>query len=423
MGQCSSSPTTSEESAETAAEQSSVMSSGKGASQDSAGANGKGAGQPQALGAVQQAFGAVEKGYEKAWEAMAKSPEFMSEFGEFVEKMPAMDQKLLTIQTLIPVARAKVLGEPEACSRKRKGILEGYRGKAAGKGIPWKESMEHLRSRGLDVWEKEREACTDKSLVYPSYWELGGKGTLHSYDAGNCCWEAAFDLPVGAYELVHAHHFPDVPAQECFCRLHRELDNATLDALDGPANVVLDVGCGAGTSTFSLRETLNSRGMESTLLTGIDLCTYFVSVAKHRVSAGDKKGTTGSLEFIHGNAMQVKNENAKVDVFMASALTHELPKVASQQLIAEAARVLRVGGVFGYFDLNSTQLLRDNPVSNIVDRVAISNEPFMDEFLAFDLEASLKSNGFEVLQVRSTNTEKWPNWQDCPCRIVIAKKQ
>merc|ERR1740130_713172 len=177
--------------------------------------------------------------------------------------------------------------------------------------------MEQLQSRGLDVWEEERSACADPNLVYPAYWETGGKGVMHSYDSGNCCWEAAFDLPVGAYELVHAHHFPDVPAQECFFRLHRELDNAAIDALDGPANVVLDVGCGAGTSTFSLRDTLNSRGMQANQLTGIDLCTYFVSVARHRLGAGDKKGTTGSLEFIHGNALQVKNEDAKVDVFMA----------------------------------------------------------------------------------------------------------
>lgn len=385
-------------------------------------AGGKGGGQPQALGAVQQAFGAAEKGYEKAWAAMAATPEFQTEFGDLLEKMSAMDQKLLTIRTLIPVARAKVLSEAEAMSKKRKGILEGYRGKAAGKGIPWKESMDQLRDRGLDVWEKEREACTDNALVYPAYWEQGGKGTLHSYDAGNCCWEAAFDLPCGAYELVHAHHFPDCPAQECFFRLHRELDNATIDALDGPANVVIDVGCGAGTSTFSLRDTLNSRGMTSARLTGIDLCTYFVAVARYRLEAGDKKGTEGSMEFIHGNALQVKNADGAVDIFMASALTHELPQVASQQLIAEAARVLRPGGVFGYFDLNPVQLLRDNPVSNIVDRVAISNEPFMDEFLAFDLEASLKANGLELVQVRSTNSGKWPDWQDCPCRIVVAKK-
>ena len=100
----------------------------------------------------------------------------------------------------------------------------------------------------------------------------------------------------------------------------------------------------------------------------------------------------------------------------------DIPKIASEKLIAEAARVLRPGGVFGYFDLNPVQMLRDNSVSNIVDRVAISNEPFMDEFLAFDLEATLKANGLELVQVRSSNTEKWPKWQDCSVRIVIAKR-
>lgn len=380
-------------------------------------------GQPQALGAVQQAFGTAEKGYEKAWDAMVSTPDFKAEFGEFLENMSPMERKLLTVRTLIPVARQKILSEDAATRSKRKGILEGYRGKAAGKGIPWRESMEELRKRGIETWEKERLACTDSSVAVPSYWELGGKGTLHSYDEGNCCWEAAFDLPMGAYELVHAHHFPDVPAQECFFRLHRELDNCTIDALDGrPAHVAIDVGCGAGTSTFSLRQTLNNRGYEACNLTAIDLCTHFIAVARYRMNAGDKKGTKGALEFLHGNALNVNKENEEVDIFMASALTHELPALASEQLVAEAARVLKPGGVFGYFDLNPVQLLRDNPVSNLVDRVAISNEPFLDEFLAFDLEKSLKTNGLDLVQMRSTNMEKWPNWEDCPCRIVVARK-
>merc|ERR1711920_326739 len=118
----------------------------------------------------------------------------------------------------------------------------------------------------------------------------------------------------------------------------------------------------------------------------------------------------------------LSNKAGEVDILMASAITHELPRKASEDLICEAARVLRGGGVFGYFDLNPVQLLRDNPVSNLTDRVAIANEPFLDEFLAFDLEESLVRNGFEVLEIRATNKAKWSEWQDCPCRIVIARK-
>lgn len=387
------------------------------------GGDASGPAKPQALGAVQQAFGGTEKGYDKAWEAMTTVTEFNAEFGDFLEKMPAMEKKLLSIRTLIPVARAKILTETEATNKKRSGILEGYRGKAAGKGIPWKEGIDKLNGMGLDYWEKKREECTDKTVVNPAYWEIGGKGTLHSYEAGNCCWEAAFDVTCGAYELVHSHHFPEVPAQECFFKLHRELDSATIDALNGgPAKVVVDIGCGSGTSTFSLRETLNSRGLTSANITGIDLSPYFIALARWRLDEGDRKGIEGKIDFIHGNGLRVKNDPNSVDIFMASALTHELPTVASEQMVTEAARVLRPGGVFGYFDLNPVQLLRDNPVSNIVDRVAIANEPFMDEFLAFDLMETLKAKGLDLVTVRSTNPTKWPNWHDCPCYIVIARK-
>merc|ERR1712039_5884 len=177
-------------------------------------------------------------------------------------------------------------------------------------GIGWKESMNNLRARGIDTWEREREQCTDPSLVEPSYWAIGGKGTLHSYDDGDCCWEAAFDLPVGAYELVHAHHFPDVHPQECFSTLHKNLDDSTIDALKGgQAKVAVDVGCGGGTSTFSLRDTLNSRGLESCSLTGVDLSTYFIAVARYRLREGDKKDTKGELDFVHGNGMRLPNKD------------------------------------------------------------------------------------------------------------------
>merc|ERR1719198_2200576 len=92
-------------------------------------------------------------------------------------------------------------------------------------------------------------------------------------------------------------------------------------------------------------------------------------------------------------------------------------------MVAEASTVLRPGGVFGYFDLNPVQLLRDNPVSNLVDRIAISNEPFFDEFLTFDFEASAAKNGLEIVEIRSSNVEKWPKWEDCSVRIIIARKK
>lgn len=388
-----------------------------------AGKTGKGKGDGKTLGAVQAAFGAGDKGYSKICDAMATSDEFKTEFGDFYGSLTDMEQKLLSIQTLLPVAKKKAKSEAEAWTQTRKGILEGYRGKAAGKGIPWKANSEKLQSRGLDVWEKERAEITNENLVYPAYWEVGGKGTLHSYDQGNCCWEAAFDAALGAYELVHAHHFPEVPAEECFFKLHRELDNATIEALEGRTpKLAVDVGCGTGTSTFSLRDTLNSKGFEACEIKALDLSTYFVTVANHRLKDGDKKGTPGALSFLHGNALATGFDDGSVDIFMASAITHELPLQSSEHLFLEAARVLREGGVFGYFDLNPVQLLRDNAVENLVDRTACSNEPFLDEFLGLDVEATAKKSGLEVVVIQATNKAKWAEWQDCPCRVVIMRK-
>jgi len=377
-------------------------------------------------GAVQNAFGNETKGYQLIWEGMGATPVFEAEFGEMFRTSSAPLQKLLQVRTFLPLARQKVLNDPAAASKRRTGILNNYKDAAEKIGIPWRMSVADFNRRGIDVWERERKECVDPNVAFPDYWEAGGKGTLHSYDLGNCCWDAAFDAAMGAYELVHAHHFPSLHPKDGFVALHRELDNAAIDALCGSfARVAVDVGCGTGTSTFSFRETLTARGFASCDLTGIDLSSHFIAVARHRHAQGDKQALGGNLKFRHGNALQLASlgfADGQVDVFMASALTHELPQHASGLLVSEAARVLRPGGVFGYFDLNPVQILRDNPVENLVERCAMANEPFFDQFLGFDMEKALKNNGLDVINIRSTNVEKWPNWMDCPCRIIIARK-
>ena len=48
--------------------------------------------------------------------------------------------------------------------------------------------------------------------------------------------------------------------------------------------------------------------------------------------------------------------------------------------------MLKPGGVLAYLDLNPTQALRDNTVGALAERIALQNEPYYHEYLAFDME-------------------------------------
>merc|ERR1711937_84861 len=108
---------------------------------------------------------------------------------------------------------------------------------------------------------------------------------------------------------------------------------------------------------------------------------------------------------------------------MASEVTHEMPVHVSRMLLKEVARVLKPGGVFAYMDLNPHQIIKDNPAYNLISRIAMSNEPYFDEYLALNLEASLEDAGFEVVKTEWPNHGKYAESIDCSLRIIIARKR
>jgi len=334
--------------------------------------------------------------------------------------------KILQVRTLLPLAKASYAAKPAgALPAKRAGILEGYKGFAAKKGIDWRGSAASLESRGLAVWEAERAAACRK-VDMPEYYRACYEGPIHSYNSGNGEWNAAFDAP-SAYLLVHLHHYPEVSPQEAFDALHEEFDQLALKHLGGIDRPLrcLDMGCGVGTSTFSTRRSLERAGRKGKL-TGVDLSDYFITVAKH-IQKERQQEFTGAidLEFLHGDALDVKSfgfDDGSLDLVMISEVTHEMPKAVSETLFKEAARVLAPGGVLGYLDLNPAQILKDNVVGALVDRVATSNEPYFDQYLELDVAAALKAAGLEVLEQTWPHHAKYPSLETCSLRIIVAKK-
>jgi len=365
---------------------------------------------------------------------MAEHEVFKNEFGALLEGFDDAHQKLAVVKTFKYLATQRVLADRETNTKKRAGLLEGYRNYAEKKGVGWRASAEAFKERGMEVWEAELDACTNKSLSWPDYYVAHGVGTLHSYGAdaqgrngGNCNWEAAFDAP-SAYLLVHLHHYMDLSPQQCFDQLHKELDEHGLAALNGiTPTKCLDIGCAVGTSTFSTRKSLDEAGFPDAALTGVDLSPHFITVAKYRLLEGDMSNfNADKLNFVHGDGLHLAPlgfADSSVEMVVASEVTHEMPMHVSRMLLREVARVLKPGGVFAFMDLNPEQIIRDNPVSNLLQRIAMSNEPYFDEYLELPLEAAMEEAGLEVLTKEYPNHEKYATSIDCSLRIVIARKR
>ena len=66
--------------------------------------------------------------------------------------------------------------------------------------------------------------------------------------------------------------------------------------------------------------------------------------------------------------------------------------------------------------------LPDVTVSRLPVQLAISNEPFFDQFLGVDLPAVFAQCGLEVVADMPSNPDKWPELEDAPVRVMVARK-
>ena len=64
----------------------------------------------------------------------------------------------------------------------------------------------------------------------------------------------------------------------------------------------------------------------------------------------DPASPSASVEYLHAGAEALPMQDSSLDLFAASYLLHELPASATHDVLAEAQRVLRPGGVIALID-------------------------------------------------------------------------
>lgn len=273
---------------------------------------------------------------------------------------------------------------------------------AESRGIAWRQRREQLRAQA----EPLLAASTDPAVAIPAYY----RARFHAYNQGNLCWEAACEAEQATASMAlrvwpaEPQLQPDTAQQ----RLRHAIFTAIEPSLSGPLARVLDLGCSVGVSTLALRDWLLQRqGADAAALRveGLDLSPEMLAVArvreredeKERTGAGGPGNPGPPITWHHGAAEATGLPTAAYDLITLQFVCHELPQAATRAVLAEAARLLRPGGVVALVDQDpDSAVIRRLPVP--IATLLKSTEPYLEAYFSLDLPQALADAGFTAVR-------------------------
>lgn len=227
------------------------------------------------------------------------------------------------------------------------------------------EAESILEARDGDLGELQ----LDPHLDYPDYYEFFD---FHRQPGG--IWRdvrGALIYALGA-RVIH------VGKNDAF-----ELHDAFAEAVprDDPRRV-LDLGCGFGKTTFSMKK----RYPDSEVI-GLDL-------SEPCLRLGRRMATESGLEISwkQGAVESIPEEDGSVDVVTMSMLLHEMPMKSVHKTLTEALRVLAPGGVLVAFE----PWVTGDPFRDLLGdyHSEVTGEPYIAPLRRTDLAALCKDLGF-----------------------------
>ncbi|MEJ1933268.1 class I SAM-dependent methyltransferase [Nostoc sp. NIES-2111] len=243
-------------------------------------------------------------------------------------------------------------------------------------GVPWRNEVKKLQARD---WTQDIAQVENPQITYPDYYLT----SFHAYDEGNLTWLAAFELEVAA-RAVHAGIWQDAGAQGD-AKLRQSFHDILKVKLPQPPQAILDVGCGVGLSTFSLQEVY-----PQAQVTGLDLSSYFLAVAKYR-----SQQSQANINWVHASAESTGLPDGTFDLVSLFLICHELPQSATREIFAEARRLLRPGGHISIMDMNpQSEAFKKMPPYILT--LLKSTEPYLDQYFTLDIEQTLVEAGFQT---------------------------
>lgn len=217
-------------------------------------------------------------------------------------------------------------------------------------GFPWQKYYD-LGANNMNKLHQNYLKINNPSIVYPDYYTQ----MFHYYDEGNLNWGAALDV-VPSTMLIASKYWElvDVPTSQSWMRgnttssIQNHID--TFPSNQPNTGRIMDVACSGGISTKYLIEAFpDKEGIDA-----IDLSPYFLSVARFNHITPESPIFTNLHEKItyhHMMAEDMPFESNSYDIVSISFLLHELPTKSAEEIITEAYRVLRPGGVLCVMDI------------------------------------------------------------------------
>mmetsp|Transcript_14113 Transcript_14113/g.46082 ORF Transcript_14113/g.46082 Transcript_14113/m.46082 type:complete len:323 (+) Transcript_14113:346-1314(+) len=263
--------------------------------------------------------------------------------------------------------------------------------------VPWTECVAWIARQDFEEVTPTQET--------PAYY----RSPFHAYASGNLCWKAAFEQEI-ASAAVGARNYPQHGrAGEDAFRSAFEYAFDELGADVPEEGVVVDVGCGTGTSTRRLAAKFES----AKEVVGVDLSPYFLTVGRKLLELEPTTDLWVSeirkddrIRFVSADAAAMPFEDASVDVCQLNLVVHECPPSATKAILRECKRVLKPeGGQLWIsemdFDTPGFKNLRANPLLFSLIR---STEPMLDlyaDYNARGLAADLVDLGFHHVKIRA----------------------
>lgn len=152
---------------------------------------------------------------------------------------------------------------------------------------------------------------------------------------------------------------------------------------------VLDIACGTGNSLK-----LIDQAMPEVSLYGVDLSPAYLRKASDNLS---KIESNIPAQLIQANAEELPFVDEFFEATTSTFLFHELPGQARQNVINEAARVTKPGGVFVICD--SIQKMDTPEFAPLMENFpAMFHEPYYRNYVEDDLVARLEAAGFTEIE-------------------------
>ena len=203
--------------------------------------------------------------------------------------------------------------------------------------------------------------------------------------------------PLGGYIYNHAVNVFTFSrmSEDAF---HLELANLVPTPEDGRIEHILDLGAGIGQLPMAMKERF-----KDARVCGLDAAAPMLRYAHMRAVTANI-----DVQFVQRLAERTGFPDQSFDIITAYILFHEGPTTAARQIVAEAARLLRPGGVFFPVDFATGHTVAPGVRFNQWWDHVHNNEVWTEEYRSQDFGALLEAAGLVVTPAsRPGNSTLW----------------